>query len=79
MEKQEICITLNEIFKKVFSDDTLVINDEMSAEDVENWGSLTNMEMIATVEETFGIKFKLKELNKMKNVGDIISTIQSKI
>lgn len=51
----------------------------MTADDVENWDSLTHMLMITKVEEQFGVKFKLKELNKMKQVGDLISLIESKV
>ena len=51
----------------------------MTANDVENWDSLTHMLMITKVEEVFGVKFKLKELNKLKQVGDIIDIIASKI
>lgn len=50
----------------------------MTAADVENWDSLTHMIMISKVEEEFGVKFKLKELNKLKQVGDIISILEEK-
>lgn len=78
MEKQEIVEKITEIFGEVFSDNNIVINDEMTANDVENWDSLTHMLMITQVEEAFGIKFKLKELNKLKKVGDIISLVEEK-
>jgi acyl carrier protein len=78
MEKQEIIEKITGIFREVFSDSNIVINEEMTANDVENWDSLTHMLMITKVEETFGVKFKLKELNKLKQVGDIISLLQEK-
>lgn len=78
MEKQEIVEKITGIFREVFSDNNIVINDEMTANDVENWDSLTHMLMITKVEEAFGIKFKLKELNKLKKVGDIISLLEEK-
>ena len=79
MEKQEIIEKITGIFREVFSDSNIVINEEMTANDVENWDSLTHMLMITKVEETFGIKFKLKELNKLKMVGDLINTIETKL
>lgn len=79
MEKQEIVEKITGIFREVFSDNNIVINDEMTANDVENWDSLTHMLMITKVEETFGVKFKLKELNKLKQVGDIIMTLSEKL
>lgn len=79
MERTEIIEKLTAVFHEVFNDNTIVLSDEMTAKDVENWDSLTHMLMITKVEETFGIKFKLKELNKLKMVGDLINTIETKL
>ena len=79
MERTEIIVKLTSVFQEVFSDNSLVLNDEMTAADVEKWDSLTHMMMISTVEERFGVKFKLKELNKLKRVGDIIALLSEKI
>ena len=79
MEKCEIIEKLTAIFHDVFSDNTIVLRDDMTASDVENWDSLTHMIMITKVEEVFGIRFKLRELNKLKNVGDLCNTIAEKL
>lgn len=79
MEKSQIIEKLTTIFHETFSDNTIVLRDDMTAADVENWDSLTHMMMITKVEETFGIKFKLRELNKLKNVGDLCNTIAEKV
>ena len=79
MEKSEIIEKLTPIFHEVFSDNAIVLRDDMTASDVENWDSLTHMFMITKVEEVFGIKFKLRELNKLKNVGDLCNTIAEKL
>ena len=79
MERNEIIKKITEIFREVFGDKNIVINDEMTAADVENWDSLTHMLMITKVEDELGIKFKLKELNRLKKVGDLISIIESKL
>ena len=79
MEKIEVKKKLTEIFRKVFNDSNLEISDELTANDVENWDSLSHMLLITEVEETYSIKFRLKELNKMRNVGDMIDVISSKI
>lgn len=79
MERTEIIEKLTAVFHEVFNDNNIVLNDEMTAKDVENWDSLTHMLMITKVEETFGIKFKLKELNKLKMVSDLINTIETKL
>ena len=79
MERTEIIEKLTAVFHEEFNDNNIVLNDEMTAKDVENWDSLTHMLMITKVEEVFGIKFKLKELNKLKMVGDLINTIETKL
>jgi acyl carrier protein len=79
MEKSEIIEKLTKIFHDVFNDNTIVLRDDMTAADVENWDSLTHMMMITKVEEVFSIRFKLKELNKLKNVGDLCNTIVEKL
>lgn len=79
MNRNEIIEKLTAIFHDVFSDNTIVLCDDMTASDVENWDSLTHMFMITKVEEVFGIKFKLRELNKLKNVGDLCNTIAEKL
>lgn len=79
MERNEVIEKITQIFRDVFGDKNIVINDEMTAADVENWDSLTHMLMITKVEEELGIKFKLKELNRLKKVGDLISIVESKL
>lgn len=79
MKKTEITEKLTAIFHEVFNDNNIVLRDDMTASDVDNWDSLTHMLMITKVEEVFGIKFKLKELNKLKMVGDLINTIDNKL
>lgn len=79
MGKNEIKEKLTTVFHEVFNDNTIVLRDDMTAADVENWDSLTHMLMITKVEEVFGIRFKLRELNKLKNVGDLCDTVLAKL
>lgn len=79
MDKNAIIEKLTAIFHEVFNDNSIVLNDEMTANDVDNWDSLTHMLMITKVEDEFGVKFKLKELNKLKKVGDLIAIVDSKL
>ena len=78
MDKNVIIEKLTAIFREVFNDDAIILCDSMTANDVENWDSLTHMIMISKVEEEFGVKFRLKVLNKLKQVGDIISILEEK-
>ena len=78
MDRNEVHSKLTGIFRKTFNNDDLEISDDLTANDVENWDSLTHMLLITEVENAFSIKFRLKELNKMRNVGDFIDMIASK-
>ena len=78
MERAELISNLTAVFRKVFHNDSLNLTNELTANDVDNWDSLTHMRLITEIENKFKIKFKLKELNKMRNVGDMIDLILSK-
>jgi acyl carrier protein len=71
--------TLNGIFKQVFDDDSIVVTRESTANDIEEWDSLTHMNLVVAVEATFKIRFALGELQTLKNVGDMIDIIEKKI
>jgi acyl carrier protein len=79
MSYEEIKSRLNKVFCKVFKDDSIVISEDTTAKDIEKWDSLTHLILISTTESEFGIKFKLKELISMKNVGDFLRSIESKL
>ena len=79
MERVDVLNKLTIVFKTVFDNDTIELNDELTANDIERWDSLSHMILINEIETAFQIKFKLKELNKMQKVGDMIDMISSKI
>ncbi len=76
MTADEIKLKLNTIFRDVFEDDSILVTNEMVAADVENWDSLSNVLMIDKVEQTFGVKLKLKEIVNFENVGDLIKCLE---
>lgn len=62
----------------VFDDDDLVITPETTADDVEEWDSLSHIRLIVAVERAFGIKFANAEIESLENVGDLIDAIDKK-
>jgi acyl carrier protein len=78
MEEEMIIDRLTTIFRKVFNDDTIVLDNKLTANDIGTWDSLTHMLMITDVENTFSIKFSLREINKLKDAGTLINLIESK-
>ena len=71
--------TLTEVFQDVFDDEELELFDEMTAEDVEDWTSLTHIQLIVAVEKKFGVKFTTVEVMTLKNVGEFITLIEKKL
>ena len=78
MNKKELRIKLKDIFQNIFEDDKIELTDDLSAKDVDNWDSLTHMILITEIEEKFEIKFSLKDLNQLENVGDLLRIISIK-
>jgi len=70
---------VNDIFREVFDDDSIQITDAMTAKDVEEWDSLNHINLIVAVERAFKIKFTVKEVSNLANVGEFIALIRSKL
>jgi acyl carrier protein len=79
MKKEEIAEKMTEIFRHIFENDNMVLSDDMTPDTVENWASLTHMQMITALQENFGVKFSIKDQLKLMRVGDIISLLEEKL
>lgn len=79
MERTEIYSKLTEVFRDVFDDDSLTINDNTTANDIEDWDSLEQIHLIVGIEKKFNIKFVLDEVTNLKNVGDMVDLIAKKL
>lgn len=74
----EIYAALTEIFRDVFVRDDLVLRPELTAKDVNGWDSFKQVEIIITIEERFGIKMTTRELDSLRNVGDLARVVAEK-
>lgn len=79
MTREEIYIELYEVFRDIFDDDEIKIDDGTTAADIEGWDSLEHINLIVAVEKRFHIKFNMGEANSMKNVGDMVDVILNKL
>jgi len=79
MERNEILSRVEEIFREELELDELTLTDETTADDVEEWDSLSHIQLGVALEKAFGIKFTSREILSWENIGDLISCIQSKI
>ncbi|WP_303317691.1 acyl carrier protein [Flavivirga abyssicola] len=79
METLTIKENISDVLKSILGHNNFEMRDELTAKDVDGWDSLSHMMIITKIEEAFNIKFKLRDLNKLKNMGSLVAVIQSKI
>jgi acyl carrier protein len=79
MKKADICAALQDIFSEVFLRDDIELKPETTAKDVEGWDSFRQIEIVMAVEERFHIKLPTREIDALKNVGDLVAAIESKV
>lgn len=75
----DILTELNEVFRQVFDDSSLAVTRSTTANDIDEWDSLTHMNLVVAVELRFGVKFALGELQSLKNVGDLADSVKAKL
>ena len=78
MEKNQILEEVQEIFREVLDNEEIVLNNATTADNVEEWDSLTHIQLIVAIEKHFKIKFTSKEILSWQNVGEMIDCIATK-
>lgn len=76
MTRTDIFKKLTAVFQDVFDDDTIAISDSTTAADIEEWDSLTHIVLLSAVEDEFGIKFDMKAVQGLKDVGAMVDLIE---
>ncbi len=76
MNRNEILDKVTQIFHDVFDDDSIVLTDETTAKDIDDWDSLTHITLISEIEEAFNMKFSMKDVLGMKNVGEMLDILE---
>jgi len=76
MSRDEILLKTINIFRDVFDDESLVITDDTTAADIEDWDSLTHITLVNEIEDAFNYKFSMKEVLGMKNVGEMLDILE---
>ncbi|MBV8594029.1 MAG: acyl carrier protein [Caulobacteraceae bacterium] len=78
MSSSDTLETLREIMEDVFDVDDLAISPATTAEDIEEWDSLSHIRLIVAVERRFKIKFRTAEIEGLQNVGELVRAIDAK-
>lgn len=78
MNKDQILEEVQEIFREVLDNEEIVLNNATTADDVDEWDSLTHIQLIVAIEKHFNIRFTSREILSWQNVGQLIDSIANK-
>lgn len=76
MNRDQIFEKLTAVFQDVFDDEDISISETTTAADIEDWDSLSHIMLLSSVEDEFGIKFDMKAVQGLKNVGEMVDLIE---
>lgn len=79
MERKEILVKVQDVFRDVLDNEELELQETMSAGDIEDYDSLSHIQLVVAIEKSFGIKFTSKEIMSWDNIGSMIDSIESKL
>lgn len=79
MKRYEILNRVQEVFRNELETEDLVLNDETTANDVEEWDSLSHVQLVVALEKVFSIKFTSREILSWDNIGDLVDCIEKKL
>ncbi len=79
MEKEQVEELVKEIFIEVLEKEDIVLNENTTANDIEEWDSLAHIRLVVTIEKKFNMHFSSREIQSWENVGEMIECIYSKV
>ena len=79
MTREDVLQSLTDIFRDEFDDEELIIEETTTSDDIEDWDSFANVNMVTAIEHTFHMKFAMGEVNTMKNVGEMMDIIMERM
>ena len=79
MNRENVFEKVCEIIKETFDNDSIVITDDTVASDVEGWDSLNHITLLGTIEDEFSIKFAMKDVVSLKNVGQLVDLVLEQV
>ncbi|MBR3000220.1 MAG: acyl carrier protein [Oscillospiraceae bacterium] len=79
MTRKELLEAVAEILRDIFDDDTLEVTESTCSDDVEDWDSLEQINILVAIQDRFGIQFSLDDVSDLKDVGDTLDLIERKL
>lgn len=78
MTRNDMLLQINTVFREILDNDQLIISENTAASDIDEWDSLTHIQLVVAIEKKFNIRFNSMEINSWKNVGEMLDCIQKK-
>ena len=75
MTREDVYERLNNVFRDVFDDESIVVEDSTTSDDIEDWDSFEHINLVVAVEEEFNFKIPMGKVVTMKNVGEMVDII----
>jgi len=79
MTREMLFDGVQDIFRDIFDEEDMVIEDKTRSDDVEEWDSLNHINLVSAIEKEFEIRFALEELMALKDVGSMIDLMVKKL
>jgi acyl carrier protein len=79
VNREKVFDEVQNIFRDIFDEEQLIINDSTNSDDIEDWDSLNHINLVSSIEREFKIKFALGELLELKDVGAMIDLMLKKL
>ena len=79
MEIEDIITKVNQIFNDVLDNEEIILTKETTANDIDEWDSLTNIQLVVAIEKYFRIRFSSNEIQSFKNIGELSLSISKKL
>ena len=79
MDQPAIYANLTQIFRAILENDGIVLMAETTADDVPGWDSMNHIFLVVEIERQLGIKFRTAEMEELKNVGELVQLIATKL
>ncbi len=79
MTREDLLSTVTDILRDIFDDDELEVTEATCSDDVEDWDSLEQINILVAIQDEFGIQFSLDDVSDLKDVGDTLDLIEKKL
>jgi acyl carrier protein len=74
----DVYARITAIFRDILDDDSIILREDMTADDLDNWDSLTHVDLILAIEKEFKIRFTTGEISGLRSVGQLAALVSKK-